>query len=177
MRALPFASRLLLLALLFAGLVLSARAQGTVDQRLTSMVQANVTDPSPGITNPDSAPGIFSYALACLHLDQNVSQANDLLSTFFANNPVPDSDTIGYGGYDWHDHHRHRHDKRADGRSLLARRRGAKPFPVNPVMTLPLLQANGDADLVFRPDSSTKGLNRVILFPRKPCSENPIGSP
>lgn len=101
MRAPAFAIRVLVLALLLAGLVLSAGAQTTVDQRLASMVQANITDPSPGITDPNNAAGIFSYALACLHLAQNVSQANDLLSTFYANNPVPDSDTTDYNAYFW----------------------------------------------------------------------------
>lgn len=73
----------------------------TVDGRLAWAVQENIDNPWPGITDPNSAPGVYSYALACLYLNTNVSQANDLIVDFYTNNPVPDSDGIDYNGYFW----------------------------------------------------------------------------
>lgn len=67
-----------------------AKAQSaTTDERLLSQIQKNIDDPWPGITDPNNAAGVFSYALACLYLNQNVSQANQLLFNFYTNNPIP----------------------------------------------------------------------------------------
>ena len=70
----------------------------TVDGRLTWMLQQNISNPWPGTTG---APGIASYALAALHLDADVANANDLINQFHSQFPVPDSDTIGFDSYFW----------------------------------------------------------------------------
>ncbi len=70
----------------------------TTDERLLSKIQENINNPWPGISDPNNAAGVFSYALACLYLDQNVSQANQLLFNFYTNNPIPPK---GGGRDDW----------------------------------------------------------------------------
>ena len=72
-----------------------------VDDRLVQMVQRNVESPYPSISDPNNAPGVFSYALACLYLDQNVEQANQLIVNFYTNNPIPGSDTTDFTSYFW----------------------------------------------------------------------------
>ena len=72
-----------------------------VDDRLAQMVQTNIDSPDPSISDPNNAPGVFSYALACLYLDQNVEQANQLIVTYYTNNPIPVSDTSDFNGYFW----------------------------------------------------------------------------
>jgi hypothetical protein len=49
--------------------------------------------------------------------------------------------------------------------------------PGRPDLIVQLPDAADDDDLVLRPNSSAKGLNRVSRFPDKPSSRNPIPSP
>ena len=85
-------------AVLFADKSLAQVDPGTVNARLQSKIQDNINNPWPGISDTNNAAGIFSYALACLHLNQNVSQANQLLFNFYTNNPIPPK---GGGRDDW----------------------------------------------------------------------------
>lgn len=70
---------------------------------MTTMIQANIDNPWPGISDPNSAAGVFPYVLACLHLNQNVAQANTLIVDFYTNNPIPDKSGTrdSYGSYFW----------------------------------------------------------------------------
>lgn len=70
-----------------------------VDSRFLTMLQDNVDSPWPGIDNPDSSAGNFSYALACLYLDTNVADANQRLITYYTRNPIPDNESTD--GYFW----------------------------------------------------------------------------
>ena len=72
-----------------------------VGARLRAMVQENIDNPWPGIDDPNRAAGVFSYALACLHMGQNVEQANELIRNYYTKNPVPNIKNIEYDGYFW----------------------------------------------------------------------------
>ena len=98
---LPFIARMALTSFALLSSVAAAADLDTVDGRLRWAIQENIENPWPGITDPNNAPGVYSYALACLYLDTNVNQANDLIVDFYTNNPVPDSDGIDYNGYFW----------------------------------------------------------------------------
>lgn len=76
---------------LFSCLLLGGpiQAQDTVEDRLQAKLQQNIDSPWPGVSDPNNAAGVFSYALSCLHLNQNVAQANQLLVDFYTNNPIP----------------------------------------------------------------------------------------
>lgn len=80
-----------------------AAGQVTVNDRLQAKLQENIDSPWPGITDPNNAAGVFSYALACLHLNQNVAQANQLLLDFYTNNPIPaySGGRDEWNGYFW----------------------------------------------------------------------------
>lgn len=73
----------------------------TVEGRMVAMLQANIDSPWPGISNPNNSSGVFPYALACLYLNQNVSQANDLIFDFYTNNPIPANTSSDGAGYFW----------------------------------------------------------------------------
>jgi methionine-rich copper-binding protein CopC len=72
--------------------------QTTVDGRFTRMMQNNITNPYPSTT---SAAGMASYALAAFHLGTDLVTANNYISQFHNDYPVPDSDTIGFDSYFW----------------------------------------------------------------------------
>lgn len=96
--------RMICLILLALGLLnthVLAITPDEVDTRMRAMVQGNIDNPWPGISDPNKASGVFSYVLPCLYLDQNVEQANDLIVNFYTNNPIPTEDTSDYQGYFW----------------------------------------------------------------------------
>lgn len=70
----------------------------TVDGRLTRMMQNNITNPFPSTT---SAAGMSSYGLAAFHLGTDLVTANNYISQFHSDYPVPDSDTIDFDSYFW----------------------------------------------------------------------------
>ena len=69
----------------------------TVDGRLTRMLQTNIANPWPG-TGPA---GMASYALTAFHLGTDLITANNSISQFHNDYPVPDSDTIDFDSYFW----------------------------------------------------------------------------
>jgi hypothetical protein len=59
-------------------------------------------DADGNVLNPNNSSGVFPYVLACLYLNQNVSQANQLIIDFYTNNPIPAATSSGDGaGYFW----------------------------------------------------------------------------
>jgi methionine-rich copper-binding protein CopC len=95
----------------------------TVEGRMVAMLQENIDNPWPGITDPNNSAGVFSYVLACLHLNQNVSQANQLIVDYYTNNPIPANTSTSYGGYFWqHIMWRTYHDPTAGSRMTSAAR-------------------------------------------------------
>jgi Bacterial Ig-like domain len=66
---------------------------------MVSMLQDKIDHPSPSISDPNFSPGVFSYALVCLYLNQNVAQANQMIVDFYTNNPIPTSPSSDGAGY------------------------------------------------------------------------------
>jgi len=97
----PIFAALAALMLPFEGEGLGAApALATVDARLTGMVQANISDPSPDpLVATTRAWGLSCYALSCLYLNTNTVTANAYINAFHDEFPIPDSDTIDFESY------------------------------------------------------------------------------
>lgn len=75
-----------------------------IDRRLTDMLKENVKDPWPGKKDLKNAAGIFSYTLACLHLGENIEEANKMILDFYSKYPIPPkkgNSRDGFTGYFW----------------------------------------------------------------------------
>jgi len=75
-----------------------------IDTRLTNMLKDNIKNPWPGKNDLKNASGVFSYSLACLHLGENVAEANKLIVDFYSKHPVPQKkghSRDNYNGYFW----------------------------------------------------------------------------